>query len=323
MKYRTLGKTGVKVSELGIGGIGAMGKYGALTPHEFAATMTRAAQLGVSFMDTAPAYGDSEVLFGHYLSSARDSWTVCTKTGYCGGGGSADPIDPRKVIEQCEQSLLRLRVDHVDMLLIHSIDQYGDGPDAVERIRGSGMLDAIRRLREEGKVRFIGISGQLAELVPAVASGEFDVALTYNSFNLLVREADDRLLPLAAELNVGLILGGPFYQGLLSGIAERLAPEKQRWFERQDPGLHQTEDLLLRVRALLEMVGGDARELRRLALRFALSDPRISVAISGMSRPEEVAENAAAVDAGPFSASERRQVDQTLARVPGPTPRWL
>ena len=149
------------------------------------------------------------------------------------------------------------------------------------------------------------------------------MALTYDSFNLLIREAEHSLLPLADEHRVGLVLGGPFYQGLLSGIAEQVVAEKERWFEGKDPGLHQTDELLERVEALLEMVGGDARALRRLALRFALSDPRISVVVSGMSRCHEVEENAAAAEAGPLSASERGQVEQTLAGVPGAPPRWL
>ena len=318
MEYRVLGRTGLKVSQVGMGGIGAMGKYGAVTPEQFAKTMARASELGMNFLDTAPAYGDSEVVFGHYLKDRRQDWIVCTKIGRCG-----DTVATRAVVEQCEQSLSRLRVDYVDILLIHSIDQYGKGEQAIERVHDNGMIEAMKGLRRDGKTRFIGVSGQLPELVPAVAGGEMDVALTYNSFNLLIREAEHSLLPLADEHKVGLVLGGPFYQGLLSGIAERVVVEKERWFESTDPGLHQTDELLERMEALLEMVSGDARALRRLALRFALSDPRISVVVSGMSRRHEVEENAAAVEAGPLSASERGRVEQTLAGVPGAPPRWL
>ena len=317
MEYRKLGKTGLKVSSIGMGGIGAMGKYGPVSPEEFADTMARASQLGLNFLDTAPGYGDSEAVFGRYLNDHRRDWTVCTKIGTCG-----DTIATRFVVEQCDQSLASLRVDHLDLLLIHSIDQYGDGEGALARVRETGMLDAMKGLQREGKVRFIGVSGQLSALVPAVASGEFDVALTYNSFNLLIREAEEALLPLAAELGVGVALGGAFYQGLLTGIEDRLEPEKGRWFEKEDPGLHQTDMLLKRVRALRDMVEGDARALRRLALRFAISDPRISVVVSGMSRPEEVEENAAAVEAGPLSETERTQIDEVLATVPGQPPRW-
>ena len=84
MRYRMLGRTEMNVSEIGMGGIGAMGKYGPVTPDEFATTMARASMLGMNFLDTAPGYGDSEVVFGHYLKDHRQDWTVCTKIGTCG-----------------------------------------------------------------------------------------------------------------------------------------------------------------------------------------------------------------------------------------------
>ena len=217
MRYNVLGRTGLEVSRIGIGGIGTMGKYGSVSREEFAATMERASELRVNFLDTAPAYGDSEAVFGHYLNDHRQNWTVCTKIGQCG-----DTIATLFVLDQCEQSLRRLCVDYVDILLIHSIDQYGNGVLAVDQVRSNGMIDAMNELRRLGKVRHIGVSGQLPELIQAVDSGEFDVALTYNSFNLLVREAADILLPLAEEQRVGIVVGGPFYQGLLSGIAGQL-----------------------------------------------------------------------------------------------------
>ena len=72
MEYRVLGRTGLKVSQVGMGGIGAMGKYGPVTPGQFAMTMARASELGMNFLDTAPAYGDSEVVLGHYLKDVID-----------------------------------------------------------------------------------------------------------------------------------------------------------------------------------------------------------------------------------------------------------
>ena len=323
MRYRTLGRTGLKVGEIGMGGVGAMGKYGPVTPEGFAATMARASELGMNFLDTAPAYGDSEVVFGHYLRDHRDDWIVCTKIGTCGSWGDGHALDPGVIAEQCEQSLERLCIEYLDVLLIHSIDQYGPGAQAMENVRESGMIDAMERLRRDGKVRFIGVSGQLPELVPAVEAGEFDVALTYNSFNLLVREARDRLLPAAREHDVGVVLGGAFYQGLLSGEAERVIPQKQRWYETKDPGLHQTGDMLARVSVLLEAVGGDWRALRRAALRFAISDPRVSTVVSGMTGIDEVQENSEAAAAGPLSRAERERFDEVLASAPGEAPRWL
>lgn len=128
MRYRILGRTGLKVSEIGMGGIGAMGKYGAITADEFACTMARAEELGMNFLDTAPSYGSSEAVFGRYLRSHRSRWIVCTKVGGCGDGYTTDLSTPGRgaVRSQFYQSQQRLKVDYVDIALIHSIDQYGE-----------------------------------------------------------------------------------------------------------------------------------------------------------------------------------------------------
>ncbi len=306
-----------------MGGVGAMGKYAPLTAQDFARTMSRAAERGMNFLDTAPRYGDSEAVFGHYLKDHRSEWIVCTKIGYCGGGKKRQASAVEEIYQGFEQSLRRLQVDHVDLLLIHSIDQYGVAGEAIENVCKAGMIDAMIRLREQGKVRHLGVSGQLRELIPAVCSGHFEVALTYNSYNLLIREAQDELFSAAAACGVGVILGGAFYQGLLAGMGERLAAEKHRWFERQDPGFHQTQQLLERVKALAALVGGNAEALRRMAIRFTLTEPRVSVVISGMQRPEEVDENASAAEAGALSADEMKQIDRALANVEGHRPQWV
>lgn len=107
MWYNVLGRTGLEVSRIGIGGIGTMGKYGSVSREEFAATMERASELRANFVDTAPAYSDSEAVFGYYLKDHRQNWTVCTKIDQCG-----DTIATRFVLDQCEQSLRRLCVDY-------------------------------------------------------------------------------------------------------------------------------------------------------------------------------------------------------------------
>lgn len=307
MRYRTLGRTGLRVSEVGMGGIGAMGKYGAITPGEFARTMTRAAELGMNFLDTAPSYGESETVFGHYLKENRDRWIVCTKVGGCGNGFTTNlpTLSGEALHAQFSQSLKRLQVDYADVVLIHSIDQYGIGEAAVERILSpGGMVEALRELQAEGKVRFIGVSGLLPELLPAVRSGVFDVVLTYNTFNLLIQEAQQELFPLAQEMNVGVILAGAFYQGLLSGQAELVLKNKGGWFGRKDPGYYETEKLMEKVQRLLAFAGSDFKALRQLSLRFALFPPAVSVVVTGMHHAEEVEENAEAVEKGALSEEE-------------------
>jgi aryl-alcohol dehydrogenase-like predicted oxidoreductase len=212
MNYRVLGSTGLQVGEVGMGGIGAMGKYGAISAQEFSRTMARAEELGMNFLDTAPSYGDSEAVFGYHLKDHRDRWIVCTKVGHCGSGErGVQPPTAEEIRQQLFGSLRRLCVEHVDIALIHSIDQYADGTtNLVERVSGpNGPLEGLDRLRQQGLVRFIGVSGQLPELLEAAASNLFQVLLTYNTYNLLVREARERLFPLAKSSTLGWCSAGP------------------------------------------------------------------------------------------------------------------
>ena len=306
MRYRTLGRTGLSLSEIAFGGTGAMGKYGAVTPDAFDQVMTRATQLGVNLIDTAPSYGNSEQVIGHHLAGSRDKWIVCTKVSVCGpGDGAVREADVQEAMRSFPDSLADLRTDYVDILLIHSIEQYGRGPAAAERIleRG-GIVDAMRALQREGRVRFIGVSGFVNELAHAVKTGEFDVALTYNSFNLLVQEAQTELLPAAREGDVGVLLGGALYQGLLAGLTDFLLARKAAFFEKCDPAYHHTEELVARAERLLAHFSNDARALRQAAIRFSLSDPAVSAILSAMFRVEHVEENCAASDAEALTQEE-------------------
>ena len=312
MQYRRLGRTGLSVCEIAFGGTGAMGKYGAVTPETFDGVMTRASELGVNLLDTAPSYGESQRVFGHHLARHRDKWIVCTKVGKCGpGDGTVFEPNVSEIMSRVPRTLEELRTEYVDILLVHSIEQYGRGPAASEKIleRG-GLIDAMRALQREGRVRFIGVSGHVGELVHAVRTGEFDVALTYNSFNLLVQKAQAELFPAAREHDVGILLGGALYQGLLAGLADFLVPRKGSFFETSDPAYYRTQDLVDRARRLLEHFDGDGRRLREAALRFSLSDPAVSAILSAMFKIEHVEENSAAGDGELLS---REQTDALLA----------
>lgn len=336
MRYRTLGKTGLKVSEIGMGGVSAMGKYGAIgsencgsamsTPalfkgmqiypvvqENFDQMMSCAEEKGINFIDTAPSYGDSEKVFGRYLKNHRAKWIVCTKVGTCGSWGNGALMNRDDIFNQVSDSLERLQLDYIDLLLIHSLDQYGKRETAVRRITSPGsMIDALCELKEQGKCRFIGASGQLPELIPAADSGVFDVMLTYNTFNLLVQDAGNKLFPLAREKNIGIILGGVLYQGLLTGNPDFVLKRKGEFYEKDDPASCQTQKLVAEVERLAEYVNGDARALRQLAFRFALSAPAVSVIVSAMKSIEEVEENVVASDLGALTQNELRQVMEVI-----------
>ena len=344
MRRRVLGRTGLKVSEIAIGGIGPMGKYGPVAadgtcprdpgrptgtyrgnphfevaPEGFARTMARAEELGVNLLDTAPSYGRSEEVFGHYLRdpARRRNWVVCTKTGVCGSMGDGEALRSDEIAAQAEASLARLRIDEIDLLLIHSVDQYGEGPRAVERIIRSGMVEALERLKAAGKIRHCGVSGMLPELTAAVRTGLFDAALTYNTHNLLVRDAEKEFLPVAAERNLGVLLAGVFHGGLLSGDAAcQSLTAIERFYEKGDPGLHETTRILEGARRLQELAGGSASDLRRLGIRFALSNPEVSSIVSGIRSVPEIEENVSAASQGPLSDDELARLAEVTADLP-------
>ena len=295
MRYRRLGRTGLEVSEIGIGGAVFAGtSHGPFDETEAIAAIRTALEIGVNYIDTSRHYGPSEEIIGRALTGYTDDYIICTK------------LSPRQVVTAAgtiagvEESLAALGCSHVDVLLAHDIQHLGEGADAVEKIlHPGGMVDGLRQLQREGRVRFIGVSGRLGEVTAAVQTGEFDAALSFNRFNLLDWSAAEALLPQAATHNVGVTMGGVFYQGFLSLPLDLV-------LQRVENGLlwawdwtdTRREFVLNRLEKLREFVGEDLAALRRLAVQFVLSEPRVSAAVIGMKSIAEVTENLTAVAAG-------------------------
>ena len=295
MRYRTLGRTGLEVSEIGLGGAVFAGtSHGPFDEIDAIAAIHTALEAGVNYIDTSRHYGPSEDIIGKALADYRGDCIICTK------------ISPRQrptaaeAVAGVEESLAALGRPYVDVLLAHDIQQAGEGVNAVETILGrGGMMDGFRQLQREGRVRFIGVSGRLAEVTAAVQTREFDAALTFNRFNLLDWSTADDLLPEAEAHNVGITTGGVFYQGFLSLPLELTLQRVEKgllwawdWTEAR------RESVLNRLEKLREFVGDDPAALRRLAVQFVLSEPRISAAVIGMKTASEVKENLSAAGGG-------------------------
>lgn len=299
MRYRTLGRTGLEVSEIGLGGAVFAGtSHGPFDETDAIAAVHTALETGVNYIDTSRHYGPSEEIIGQALKGYTSDCIICTKLAPRPGMTAADAI------AGVEESLAALRRSYVDVLLAHDIQQIGDGVKAVETIlQHGGMVDGFRQLQLEGRVRFIGVSGRLAEVTAAVQTGEFDVALSFNRFNPLDWSAEAVLLPQAEAHNVGVTVGGVFYQGFLSLPLELV-------LQRVEKGLlwawdwtdTQRKSVLNRLEKLRECVGNDLVALRQLAVQFVLSEPRISTAVVGMKTAAEVNENLSAAAAGGLDA---------------------
>ncbi len=317
MEYRTLGRTGLKVSTLGFG----CGDVGGLmvrgTPAERERGVARAIEHGINYLDTAPAYGsgESEKNLGRVLRALKPtapSAIVGTKWRLV----AADLADvPGAVTRSVEQSLGRLGLERVDLLHLHNlIGRVGEErPLGVARVL-EAVVPAVRRLQEQGKVRFFGVtaSGETGALHRALSSGAIDTAQVV--FNLLnptgayalpvgyPAQDYDRLLVLAREHRVGTIGIRVLAAGALSGQVAR-HPTAVPSVSPIASGPDYATDVA-RARALEPLVAqGHAGSVVEAALRFAITGDALSTVLIGCSDLAQLDFAATAVNKGPLSAA--------------------
>jgi len=271
MQYRTLGRTGLRVSEIGIGGAqfgikDYMGRWDPDAPASQQAVMEtihRALDLGYNYFDTAPGYGEgrSEELMGRALKGHRDGVVLATKVS----GGHWAPAEIRQSVEA---SLRRLQTSVIDLIQFHG-GWYNQGEDEV--ILQQGGLEAFQALRDEGKVRFLGFTaeGPSGGVERLIASGAFDAMQV--RYNIMFQhpsdfENDQGVIRQADALGMGIILMRP----LTSGVFQRLLTASFPHISKAD--------------------------VSRLCLNYVLSDPYVDVALVGVRDPALVEVNAAISD---------------------------
>jgi aryl-alcohol dehydrogenase-like predicted oxidoreductase len=270
MQYRLLGRTGLRVSEVGCGGapIGIPNYNEVWDPYGDAETRSvidafcHAVDTGYNYFDTAPSYGDgrSEELIGLALEGQRSHVHIATKTAWKGR-------TKEQIIQSVEGSLRRLRTDHLDVIQFHGNTGYSYTADDFRWIMESGPMDAYQQLQREGKVRFLGITcEEPVSLRPFLDTGLFDVIQI--KYNVIYQGAWHNAMRWAQEANVGVVTMRP----LTSGIFQKLM--RAAW-----PAIDEHVDL------------------NELALNFVLSDPRVSTAIVGARRTSEIDANNALSDA--------------------------
>ena len=299
METRPLGRTGLRVSEIGYGawGIGGSQWIGA-RDDESVRALHCAADRGLNFIDTAMAYGrgHSERLVGQVVRERRETLYVATKVPPANGvwparrGVPASVCFPAGHIVRCaEQSLRNLGVEAIDVLQLHTwVDEYLDE---------DGWQDAFFGLKKQGKARFLGISvndHDPASALRAAASGLFDtVQVIYNIFD---QGPQDDLLPRCREHGLGVLARVPFDEGGLTGTItpETTFPEGD-WRSLYFKG-DRKRQVWERVEALKDLLDGEAKSLPELALRFCLSHDAVSTVIPGMRRVASVEANVAVSD---------------------------
>jgi aryl-alcohol dehydrogenase-like predicted oxidoreductase len=293
MKYRTLGRTGLRVSAVGLGTMVHAGHFGAMKDSESLSAIDTAIDLGVNFIDTSDAYGAgySETLLGTALKGRRDKIILATKGGNVMTGPnrgkrifSADYIDG-----VLHESLKRLQTDWIDLYQLHNPD--------VEVIERGEVWEILEKRKQEGKIRFYGVSiNTMDEGIAAAKTGRSDTIQA--EYNLLMQEPAEKVFPAARTANVGVIARVPLRRGLLTG--KITLADRQR-FQGDDVRARSfAGDLLEKELAKAEqfrfLVKDPIQSLAQAALAFCLADPAVSVTIAGARNEQQMRENAAAAD---------------------------
>ncbi len=288
MHTRTLGREALTVSALGLGCMGMSQAYGPTDDTESVATVRRALDLGVTFLDTAMSYGagHNERLLGRALDGRRDQVTLATKLGIVRDiDGVRVDARPEHVRGYCEASLQRLGVDHIDLYYLHRID-----PDvAIEE-----TIAAMAELVTEGKVSHLGVSEATVEQLERAAATH-PISALQSEWSLWWREIEDDVLPAARRLGIGIVPYSPLGRGFLTGTVATDALEKDD-LRRRDPRF--AGEAMERNRALVDEVRRVAAEREatagQLALAWLLAQGDDIVPIPGTKRRARLGENAAA-----------------------------
>ncbi len=305
MKYRTLGKTGFEVSEIGYGAWGIGGKqWLGGTDDESLDALRCAIQLGVNLIDTALAYGDghSEQLVGKVVRECSQKIYIATKVPPknrvwpAAAGTPIGEVFPYEYIVRCaEESLRNLKLDTIDLLQLHVWTP--------EFLAADDWRRAFEDLKASGKVRRVGISVSEHDpdsVLDAVRTGLIDaVQVIYNIFD---QGAERHLFPLCIEQNVGVLARVPLDEGALSGtmtVATKFpSGDFREWYFRGD----RKKQVVEHVDALLNDLGPTGEPLPSLALRFCLAHPAVSSVIPGMRTVKHAENNSRLPDLGPLPA---------------------
>ncbi|MCU1719478.1 L-glyceraldehyde 3-phosphate reductase [Pseudomonas sp. 5P_3.1_Bac2] len=314
--YRRVGRSGLQLPALSLG---LWHNFGDATPIDTQRALLRTAfDLGINHFDLAnnygPPYGSAETNFGRLLAedfaAYRDELIISTKAGWDmwpgpngQGGGS------RKYLHaSLDQSLKRLRLDYVDIFYSHRFD-----PDTPLEETAIALADIVR----QGKALYIGISsyspGKTREISTLLRELNVPLLIHQPAYNLFNRWIETELLSTTDELGAGVIVFTALAQGLLSDKYLNGVPQDARANRPGGASLrpeHLSAANIERARALNEIAQRRGQSLAQLALAWSLRDPRVTSALIGASRPEQIIENVAALDNLSFSPAELAEIDR-------------
>jgi len=308
MKTRKLGLEGLEVSALGLGCMGMSEFYGRGDESESIATIHRALDLGLNFLDTADMYGPftNEELVGRAIRDRRDDVVLATKFAnvrgengeFLGIRGDADYVR-----QACDASLKRLGVDHIDLYYQHRVDP---------NVPIEETIGAMAELVKAGKVRYLGMSEAAPETLRR-AHAVHPISALQTEYSLWSRDVEDRVLPTVRELGVGYVAYSPLGRGFLTGQIKRIEDLSEDDYRRHSPrfqGENFQKNLDL-VSEIEHLAGEKGCTPAQLALAWVLAQGDDIVPIPGTKRRQRLEDNIKALDAR-LSADDLARIDRIL-----------
>jgi aryl-alcohol dehydrogenase-like predicted oxidoreductase len=305
MNQRPLGKTGVSVSEVGLGcwQIGG-GDWGTVSDEEALATLQAAVESGVNFFDTADVYGGgrSETLIGRFLKESAIKPFVATKLGRASDPGWPGNFTEKSMRAHTEASLNRLGVETLDLTQLHCIP--------TEALKQGEVFETLRKLKSEGKIRNFGVSVETMEEAVFCAQQE-GVASLQIIFNIFRQKPIDTLFDIAKKNRIGIIVRLPIASGLLAGKYTKethFAPSDHRTYNRDGQAFNVGEtfaglpfekgvELAEKIKPLVP----EGMTMAQMALRWCLDFDAVSAIIPGAKNPEQARQNASVSVLPPLS----------------------
>lgn len=295
MKYRKLGRSGVKVSEISLGSWLTYGKGGYVDKSKAFEIIDKAYESGINFFDTANTYmkGEAEKAVGEALSKyPRHSYVLATKVwGKMGDGPNENGLSRKHIMEQCEASLKRLNMDYIDLYYCHHFD-----PDTPI----DETMRAMHDLVTQGKVLYIGVSNwTAAQINEAVRVADRyllnRIVASQSPYNLLRRHIEEEVMPVSTQHGIGQVVYSPLAQGVLSGKYTSLEklPEGSRAQQHSKGAIqYYLNEKFFEQAAKLKTVAEELNcSLPQLALAWILRRQEVSSAIIGASQPEQIDDN--------------------------------
>jgi len=275
MNYRKFGRTDLSLPAIGFGTSTLGNAFGDIDPAEGTRAVHQALDSGINFFDSSPYYGItlSETRLGEALAGRRDRAIVATKCGRYG----FDEFDfsAKRVTASIDESLQRLQTDYIDLFQVHDVE-FGDVQQIIHE-----TVPALRQLQQQGKARYIGITGYPPKVLRRIAEAvPVDSILSYCHYNLLTTDMDDFLTPFAKSHSIGLINASALHMSMLT---ERGAPD---WHPAPS-------EVHAAARRIVEICKLRGQLVTAIAIRFCLDHPYVSSTLVGMATQAEVRANLA------------------------------